>query len=147
MNGGFGQVLPYAAAAAAMGVAGGLVSAFWRPEPLVRSYIQHLAAGLVAAAVAVVLIPQVRELHGSPAPILAVFAAGALLMIAIKWFNQKMAEDRKSRSGGEIPYSLTAAAALDTGVDGMVIGTGFAVSPEMGAILTLALALELAFLT
>ena len=147
MNGGFGQVLPYAAAAAAMGVAGGLVSAFWRPGPLVRSYIQHLAAGLVAAAVAVELIPQVRELHGSPTPILAGFAAGALLMIAIKWFNQKMAEDRKTRSGGEIPYSLTAAAALDTGVDGMVIGTGFAVSPEMGAILTLALALELAFLT
>jgi len=147
VNGDLAQVLPYALGAAAMGIAGGVLSAFWAPGPLVRSYIQHLAAGLVAAAVAVELIPRVQEMHGSPAPILTGFAAGALLMIAIKWFNQKMAEDRKSRSGGEVPYSLTAAAALDTGVDGMVIGTGFAVSPEMGAILTLALALELAFLT
>jgi hypothetical protein len=92
VNGDFTEVLPYALVAAAMGVAGGLVSAFWRPGPLLRSYIQHLAAGLVAAAVAVELIPQVRELHGTPAPILAGFGAGALLMIAIKWFNQKMEE-------------------------------------------------------
>jgi ZIP family zinc transporter len=147
VSGAFPEVLPYALGAAAMGVAGGVLSAFWGPGPLVRSYIQHLAAGLVAAAVAVEIIPHIREMHGSPAPILTGFAIGGMMMIAIKWFTQRMAEDRKSRSGGEIPYALAAAAAVDTGVDGIVIGSGFAVAPEMGAILTLALALELAFLT
>ncbi len=146
MNDAFAEVLPYAIGAAAAGAAGGVLSAFWRPGPLIQSYIQHVAAGLVAAAVAVEIIPRIREMHGSPLPIVSGFALGALVMIAIKWYTLRMAENRTSASGGEIPYSLAAAAGIDTVVDGIVIGAAFAVSPEMGAILTLALALELAFL-
>ena len=146
MNGAFAEVLPYAIGAAAAGAAGGVLSALWRPGPLVQSYIQHVAAGLVAAAVAVEIIPHIQEMHGSPLPILSGFAGGALMMIAIKWYTLRRAENRTSAPGGEIPYSLAAAAGIDTAVDGIVIGAAFAVSPEMGAILTLALALELAFL-
>lgn len=46
-----------------------------------------------------------------------------------------------------MPWGLTAAAAIDTAIDGTIIGMGFALGPRVGAILALALGLELLFLT
>ena len=59
-----GKVLIYTLVPVVAGGLGGIVAAFWPPTPPVRSAVQHFAAGVVLAAAALELLPQVR--HQSP---------------------------------------------------------------------------------
>jgi hypothetical protein len=73
-------VLAYVLTATAAGILGGIVALFWTPSIRARSAIQHFAAGLVIAAVASDVIPEVERI-GTAAGILAGFAAGGLVML------------------------------------------------------------------
>lgn len=139
------QIFTYVAAAAAAGVLGGFLAALWAPGRRVTSYIQHFAAGVVIAAVALQVAPEIQRAGIHPALVLGGFASGGLFMIGVKWATLKIEERERKRRGK--PWGLTAAAAIDTALDGMIIGMGFAVGPGIGVILTLALGLELFFLT
>jgi ZIP family zinc transporter len=46
-----------------------------------------------------------------------------------------------------LPFGLASAAAVDTLLDGVIIGAGFSVDPQLGTLLVIALGLELFFLT
>jgi zinc transporter, ZIP family len=144
MSDGLGAVLPYILAATAAGVFGGLVALFWKPAIRARSAIQHFAAGLVIAAVASDVIPEVEKI-GSPAGILGGFAAGGLVMIGLKWLVLRFEKQQARR--GRLPVGLSAAAAFDTLVDGAIISAGFSVGSSVGSLLAIALATELGFLT
>ena len=127
-------LIPLAAA-----VASGVVASFWTPSPAARSYIQHFAAGIVLAAVIGELLSDVvsRQVH-VPAVVVG-FALGLFLMLGIKLVSHAGG----GHGGGA---SLIATAAVDTLVDGFVIGLGFVVGGGTGALLAVALAIELFFL-
>jgi zinc transporter, ZIP family len=130
--------------AAGAGVLGGVLAFFWAPGVRARSAVQHFAAGVVIAAVASELIPEVERI-GTPFGILGGFGAGGLAMIGLKWLVLKFETREKKR--GKLPVGLAAAAAVDTLIDGVIISAGFSTGQQLGALLAVALAVELFFLT
>lgn len=136
-------ILTYILLAAAAGVLGGILAYFWAPKIRARSAIQHFAAGLVIAAVASELIPQVESM-GTPIGILGGFAAGGLAMIGLKWVVLKF--ENRRRSAKRLPVGLAAAAAVDTMVDGAIITAGFVTGKRLGVLLAIALGVEHFFL-
>ena len=106
-----------------------------RPGPLLVSTIQHFAAGVVFAAAAGEVLPDV--VHGaSPLATLAGGAAGIIIMLAIKQLETLV----KGALG------LLTMIGIDLFVDGMVLGIGFGVDQKTGLLLTIALSLEVVFL-
>jgi ZIP family zinc transporter len=136
-------ILPYVLMAAAAGIVGGLLAAFWAPGVKARSAVQHFAAGVVIAAVASDLIPEVEK-AGKPFGILAGFAAGGLAMIGMKWLVLKFEKQEEKKE--QLPVGLAAAAAADTLIDGAIISAGFSSGQQLGTLLAIALAFELFFL-
>ena len=130
--------------AVAAGILGGIVAFFWAPAVRARSAIQHFAAGVVIAAVASGLIPDVEK-AGTPLGILAGFGAGGLAMIGLKWLVLRF--ERREKARHKLPVGLAAAAAVDTLIDGAIISAGFLAGEQLGALLAVALAVELFFLT
>lgn len=137
--------LPYIAAAVAAGVGGGVLASWWAPDKWVTSYIQHFTAGVVIAAVALKVVPDILRSGVPPLLVLGGFAFGGLIMIGVKWLTLRIEERERRRKA--TPWGLTAAAAIDTAVDGVIIGAGFAMREGLGIVLSLALGLELLFLT
>jgi zinc transporter, ZIP family len=138
------QIFPYILIARGAGILGGIVAYFWVPKVNARSAIQHFAAGVVIAAVASELIPEVERM-GSALGILSGFTAGGLTMIGLKWLVSKF--ERLEESRRELPVGLAAAAAVDTLLDGAIISAGFLTQRQLGPLLAIALAVELFFLT
>lgn len=126
------------------GLAGGVVALLWAPGVKARSAIQHFAAGVVIAAVASDLIPEVEKIGTAPG-ILGGFAAGGLTMIGLKWVVLKFESYEKKKH--QLPVGIAAAAGVDTLVDGAIISAGFSTGQQLGALLAIALAVELFFLT
>jgi zinc transporter, ZIP family len=137
--------LLYVAGAGAAGIAGGVLAAFWAPGRWMTSYIQHFAGGVVIAAVALKVVPDLLRGAAPPLVVLGGFALGGLIMIGVKWLTMRIEEGQKRRRGK--PWGLTAAAAIDTAIDGVIVGAGFAMRQGLGIVLSLALGLELLFLT
>ena len=130
-------VLTYLAIPVVVIIVGGSSSTFYSPGPKLRSGIQHFAAGLVFAAVAAGLLPEMLESHDLLAVVVG-FTAGVGLMLGMKWFTEK--------NGEPAPLSLVFAAGVDYVVDGLLIGIGFGLSARAGGMLTFALSIEGLFL-
>ena len=128
---------------ALVALAGGVLAALWHPSHRARSLIQHFAAGVVLAALAVELLPEIEREH-APARVLAgAFAAGALAMFGLKLLTERLEE---RGPGGGFSAGLILATFVDVAVDGFIIGAGFAAGGETGAILAIGLSVELLFL-
>lgn len=123
-------ILPVVAA-----IAGGAAAAYWPPSDRFRSVVQHLAAGVVFAAAAAELLPDVIHAN-APWATLVGAVAGVLAMIALE-----QSEERFGGAGG-----MTAVAGVDVFVDGFVLGLGFLQGAKEGLLLTIALTVELLFL-
>ena len=117
-------------------VLGALITSAWKPSATVRGSIQHLAAGVVFAAAAAEILPDLK--HGSGSTLAVVIGAliGIAAMLAIK-----MADAR-----WEGPLGLAVATGVDLLVDGVVIGISFIAGARQGILLTIALTLEVLFL-
>jgi ZIP family zinc transporter len=139
------SVVPYIAGAVAAGIGGGVLAAFWAPGQWVTSYIQHFAAGVVVAAVALKVAPDIEHTGAAPLLVMGGFALGGVFMIGVKWMTLRI-EARQLQTRRQ-PWGLAGAAAIDTAIDGVIIGAGFALDEGVGMILSLALGLELLFLT
>ncbi len=137
--------LAYIAAAVTAGLLGGLVSTFWSPNKWLTSNIQHFAAGVVIAAVSLKVAPDAARAGAPPLLVLGGFALGGLLMIGVKWATLWIEEQQHRRK--RKPWGLTIAAAVDTLIDGAIIGAGFSMGEGLGMVLSIALGLELLFLT
>lgn len=144
MPGEFLSTLPYILLATGAGLLGSVVALFWSPGTKIRSAVQHFAAGAVLAAIAANVIPEVERMGTLPG-IITGFVTGGLVMIALKWIVVRF--ERKEKKKNQFPLGLAAAAAVDTFIDGTLISAGFSVSAQLGALLAIALALELLFLT
>jgi ZIP family zinc transporter len=123
-------LLPWAAL-----VIGATFASFRRPSPATASAVQHLAAGVVFAAAATEVLPDVQH-GGSTLAIVLGGSAGLGLMFAIKAVG--------SRLPGK--WSLIALTGIDILIDGVVLGIGFAAGAKQGALLLFALTLEILFL-
>jgi ZIP family zinc transporter len=123
---------------------GSAIALFWDPRAKVRSAIQHFAAGAVLAAIASNVVPEVERI-GTVTQVISGFVLGGVTMMALKWVIVRL--ERKEKNGRKIPAGLAAASAVDTFIDGVIISAGFSLSPQLGTLLVIALALELFFLT
>ena len=135
-------------------VVGGIVATFYPPGPRLSSGFQHLAAGVVFAAAASELLPQISAEHRSP-PVILGFLLGLFLMLGVKWALEHTVggegTGQQGRAGagggsGAFPAGLVVTVGVDILIDGLLIGAGFAAGEEVGFILTVALTLELLFL-
>lgn len=124
-------VAPFAGMALA-----GAAAAWWEPRQRVRSYIQHLAAGIVFGAVGTEVLPDVMH-RNSPIAATIGFAIGVVAMLAIRGMSRRA--ESSNDSGGKTRYSLIVAVGVDVFVDGMLIGVGFALGQRQGLLLVFAL--------
>lgn len=132
---------------ALVALGGGILAMYWHPSHQMRSLIQHFAAGVVLAVLAVELLPEIGREH-APGPVLiAAFATGSLFMYGMKlWTMRLEAGDGHAPTKNGLAWGLLVATFIDIAVDGFIIGAGFAAGGETGMILSLGLSVELLFL-
>lgn len=130
---------------AGVAVFGGALAALWKPSHQVRSLIQHFAAGVILAALAVELLPDIGKEHATKEVVLGAFAAGSLFMYLLKlWTERLEGHGKDAAQGGAL--GLLVATFVDVATDGFIIGAGFAAGGETGTVLALGLSVELLFL-
>jgi ZIP family zinc transporter len=132
---------------AVVALCGGVLASVWTPGHQTRSQIQHFAAGVVLAALAVELLPEIEREHAPGLVLAGSFALGSLFMYALKLWTLRL-EHQATASGqaGGLSTGLLLATFIDVATDGFIIGAGFAVGGETGAILAIGLSVELLFL-
>ena len=114
---------------------GSLFAVSRRPSDAFISAMQHLAAGVVFAAAAAEILPQVMH-EGSPIATFTGGALGILVMLSLKALE--------GRASG--PIAMLGAVAVDILIDGLVLGLAFVAGGKAGVLLTIALMLEVLFL-
>ncbi len=124
---------------AASGI-GGLIAAFWPPGEILKSIVQHFAAGVVFAAAALELIPKVSV--KSPWAAVLGFAVGIVTMVVLRSATAKLEKSSSDRAN----FGLIAAIGVDVLIDGLVTGAGFASGEQTGLLLIIALTIEFLFL-
>ena len=117
---------------------GGVLAEFLRPSRRMLNRALHAAAGIIIAVVAVEVMPEALE--ATPAwAIAGAFLLGGGFYMLIEWAIERWQE----RSGGGDASGATAmwmvyvAIAADLFGDGLLIGTGSAVSPGLALVLAL----------
>jgi len=142
------SLIPVAAA-----IFGSSMAILFPPKPIVRSYLQHLAAGVVFSVVAVELLPDIIH-RQMPWELGFGFSAGVIAMLALRAFSERAEEKAHAVSGDaahdggvqkppSLPLSLLAGVGIDIFLDGLLISISFAAGSKQGMLLTLALAVEL----
>lgn len=108
-----------------------------------ESNIQHFAAGVVFAAVAGELLPDIHD--QAPIAVVAGFTAGVVAMLGIHRLSKTI---EKRGVGGSFAGAagLVITIAIDMVIDGVLIGVTFIEGAATGVIIALALAIEALFL-
>lgn len=130
-------IAPVAAAAA-----GSILAARRRPSAATTSILQHLAAGIVIAAVAGEVLPDLRDRHSLVAT-LSGFVIGVAALLVLSQIEAK--SDRHRATTG-LPTAMLLALCIDLFIDGVLVGTGAALGEGQGRTLTIALTFEVLFL-
>lgn len=136
-------VITYVLFPVAATIVGGVIAAIRPPGPKLKSAIQHFAAGVVFAAVAVELLPEISREHNTPAVIIG-FTLGIGLMLGMKWLLRRFVPGGEGADAP--PTSMAITIGIDIFIDGLLIGIGFTAGAEVGVLLTIALTIELLFL-
>jgi ZIP family zinc transporter len=137
------QALSYTALAVVAALVGGVIAVYVPPGPQMESNIQHFAAGVVTAAVAAELLP---DIHGRAPEIVVVgFAVGVVTMLGIHQLSKLI---EKRNVGGQYAGAagLLITVGIDMLIDGVLIGVTFLDNPDTGVIIAVALAIEVLFL-
>ena len=137
------QALSYTALAVVAAMVGGVVAVYRPPGPQMESNVQHFAAGVVTAAVAAELLPDV---HGrAPQVVVLGFAIGVATMLGIHRLSRRI---EKRQIGGQFAGAagLLITIGIDMTIDGVLIGVTFLDNPDTGIIIAVALAIEVLFL-
>lgn len=116
---------------------GAMIAAIRSPGARVRSGIQHFAAGVVFAVVAVELLPDMKATHDLR-EVLGGFALGvATMLLADRWVEGRDERGAETASGMLLPVGV------DLTLDGLLLGIGFAAGETEGTLLAIALAFEM----
>lgn len=116
-------------------IIGAIIAVNAELSPKLVSAIQHFAAGVVFAAAAGEILPDVMH-QNSPLATAIGGTVGLGVMLAIKQIESYM----------KGPVGLLTMVGVDIFIDGMVLGIGFAAGAKTGLLLTIALTLEVVFL-
>jgi ZIP family zinc transporter len=111
----------------------------------VQSAIQHFAAGVVFAAVAGEILPEIRH-QRAPLPVIIGFSVGVIAMLGMRYLTQRLGGEGVAADTGRSVTSLLIAVGVDLLLDGLLVGIGFAAGAENGILLAIALTLEVLFL-
>ena len=132
---------------AVVALAGGILATVWHPSHASRSLIQHFAAGVVLAALAVELLPEIAREHAPAWVLISAFALGSLFMYGLRvWTTHMEHQDAQRGDANGLPRGLLIATFIDIAVDGFIIGASFSTGGETGPILAIGLSVELLFL-
>jgi len=118
------------------GLIGALIAVVRPPGPKLTSAVQHFAAGVVFAAAAGEILPDILE-QGGIVPTLIGGLAGIVAMLALARLEDL----------AEGPVGLLATVGIDLLIDGLVLGIAFAAGSTAGILLAAALTLEVLFLS
>lgn len=131
------------------GIIGGVVAVVRSPSPALVSGVQHFAAGVVTAAVAGEVLPDLRA-RGSLWLIVVGFSAGVAVLVGLRHFDGGEVSGGEvsggEGSGGALPVAFLAVVAVDLFIDGLLVATGATVSRRTALIIALALTVEVLFL-
>lgn len=119
---------------AAATLVGAAVALYRRPGDATMRIIHHFTAGIVFAAAATEILPDLKQ--QSPWAVLLGGSVGVLLMLLVRRLGER----------AQGPVGFVAAVGIDIFIDGLVLGIAFAASAKAGLLLTLALTLEVLFL-
>ncbi len=132
---------------ALVALCGGILAAVWSPSHQARGLIQHFAAGVVLAALAVELLPEIGREHARGPILITSFALGSVFMYGLKLWSLHLERESDTHDTiTQISAGLLLATFIDVAMDGFIIGAGFAAGGETGTILALGLSVELLFL-
>ena len=126
-------------------VAGAALAVLRPPGPRATSAIQHFAAGVVLAAVAGEVLPDLRERGGYGITTLG-FAVGVGLLLFLQRFEPRAEGGPGADDGAAFPLGLVLVVGVDLVVDGLLVGVGVTLGQGAGLVLTVALTLEVLFL-
>lgn len=114
---------------------GAAIAVWRRPSQLVSSAIQHFAAGVVFAAAAGEILPDLK--HQGFAWVVAIGGGiGIVTMLLIKHYG-------RNATG---PIGFAAVTGVDLLVDGLILGIAFTAGKTGGILLAIALTLEVLFI-
>lgn len=126
---------------------GGVLTAFWHPGKALIALVQHLAAGIILAAIVVEVFPEMRQADVSPNVLIVSFSSGVVFMYAVKLLGQHLESGAgSSLTAPRLNYGLVITVFIDAALDGVTIGAGFAAGEEVGFALALGLSVEMLFL-
>lgn len=125
----------------AAAIVGGALAVLRPPGARTTAAVQHFAAGVVFAATAVEVLPDLHE-QGSLGFVAAGFALGVAVLLLLRQVEARTEEGSRAW----LPVGLAAAVGLDLLIDGLLIGVGVHIGPRQALILTVALTLEILFL-
>ena len=113
-------------------VAGAAIAAWMSPNERIVSGVRHFAAGVVFAAAAGEILPDV--VHGaSPTATIVGGLVGLAVMMGVKQAEELL----------KGPTGLLAAIGIDVLIDGLVLGVAFNAGARVGLLLAVALTLEI----
>lgn len=130
-------------------IIGAVAGVTWSALARYRSYVLHLAAGVVFSVVAVELLPEIQQrARGGGAPVRDVvlgFALGIGTMLVVDKLLDRLRggdDDERQRPEVAVSLSLFVAVGVDFILDGLLLGVGFAAGARIGILLALAEAAE-----
>ncbi|USZ67750.1 hypothetical protein NGM10_13565 [Halorussus salilacus] len=137
------QALSYTMLAVVAALVGGLIAVYRPPGRYMESNVQHFAAGVVFAAVAAELLPDVHT--RAPLVVVVGFAVGVAAMLG---FHRLSKYIQAQGIGGKLASasSLLITVSIDMVIDGVLIGVAFLAEAATGVLIAVALAIEVLFL-
>jgi ZIP family zinc transporter len=143
MAGTLAQALSYTMLAVVAAMLGGIIAVYRPPGPQMESNVQHFAAGVVVAAVAAELLPDVHD--RAPVVVVVGFALGVAAMLGIHRLS-KLVERRNVGGSFAGAAGLLITVSIDMVIDGVLIGVTFLTEAATGILIAVALAIEVLFL-
>lgn len=113
-------------------IGGAAASAAWTPAKSIQSALQHFAAGVVFAAAAGELLPDLKH-QGHTLWVAVGGGLGVATMLGVKAVSARM--------HGASSFAIVTA--IDVLIDGVVLGIAFVAGMKAGMLLTVALTLEM----
>lgn len=137
-------IIAYAAIPAITMIAGASIATVWLPGRRMRSLLQHFAAGVVFSVVAVDLLPNFLHAHDLVTVAIG-FSAGVALMLLLRLTSgpPDATPDENEYRHHLTVTGLVVPVAVDAALDGALIGISFTAGTKQGALLSIALGLEM----
>ncbi|RFA06481.1 hypothetical protein B7R54_19100 [Subtercola boreus] len=129
----------------AAAIIGSVVSVLRPPGPRLTSAVQHFAAGVVLAALAGEILPDLRQ-EGNLGWAVAGFTAGTAVMLTLGALGRKIESKPKDDTASVVPLGLIIAVGIDLLLDGLLVGLSSTLDSKQGLIITIALTIEILFI-